>query len=109
MNLAEAAGRLGRIVNGRAQVQGVGGNEVAEAYIEAAERMLDDDVRDNRAIGESGAKWVLEHAITKGSISGTGQAKVAVLTHCNTGYVNIMLIWRDVLVLAVVKCVAMHC
>ncbi|EEH02644.1 conserved hypothetical protein [Histoplasma capsulatum G186AR] len=86
VNLAEAAGRLGRIVNGRAQVQGVGGNEVAEAYIEAAERMLEDDVRDNRAIGESGAKWVLEHAITtKGSMSGTGQAKVAVLTHCNTG------------------------
>ncbi|OAX84320.1 methylthioribose-1-phosphate isomerase [Emergomyces africanus] len=61
--------------------QGVGGKEVAEAYIEAAERMLEDDVRDNRAIGEFGAKWVLKNAVATES----EQGKVAVLTHCNTG------------------------
>ncbi|OJD18579.1 methylthioribose-1-phosphate isomerase [Emergomyces pasteurianus Ep9510] len=81
VNLAEAAGRLGGIVSSRAAVQGVGGKEVAEAYIEAAERMLEDDVRDNRAIGEFGAKWVLENAAATESEKGS----VAVLTHCNTG------------------------
>lgn len=90
VNLAEAARRLGGVVTGRAGAQGVGGKEVAEAYIEAAERMLEDDVRDNRAIGEFGARWVLDNAVATGSEKG----KVAVLTHCNTGYV----IWIHIIV-----------
>ncbi|OJD25212.1 methylthioribose-1-phosphate isomerase [Blastomyces percursus] len=81
VNLAEAAGRLGGVVSAKAEVCGVDGREVAEAYIAAAQRMLEDDVKDNRAIGEFGARWVLENAVATGSEKG----KVAVLTHGNTG------------------------
>ncbi|EEQ88736.1 methylthioribose-1-phosphate isomerase [Blastomyces dermatitidis ER-3] len=85
VNLAEAAGRLGGIVSAKAEVRGVDGREVAEAYIAAAQRMLEDDVKDNRAIGEFGARWVLENGVATGSESGSEKGKVAVLTHCNTG------------------------
>ncbi|PGH01269.1 methylthioribose-1-phosphate isomerase [Blastomyces parvus] len=85
VNLAEAAGRLGAIVSGKAEVRGVDGREVAEAYIAAAQRMLEDDIKDNRAIGEFGARWVLENAVATGSESGSEKGNVAVLTHCNTG------------------------
>jgi methylthioribose-1-phosphate isomerase len=49
--------------------------EVIESYIKAAEKMLDDDVADNKLIGEHAAAWLLEnHA-----------APFKLLTHCNTG------------------------
>lgn len=38
--------------------------------------MLDKDLKDNRSIGEHGARHLLQRV---------GQDKVVVLTHCNTG------------------------
>lgn len=40
--------------------------------------MLEKDLRDNRTIGDLGARHLLEHTSPKGG-------KVTVLTHCNTG------------------------
>lgn len=77
VNLADAARKLGRVVGGAAEKEGATGGSVREAYLEAAERMLVDDVADNEAIGEYGADWILKHARRSGQVS--------VLTHCNTG------------------------
>ena len=49
-------------------------DEVLQAYIEKAEMMLESDIKDNQAIGAFGADAIA-----------TGEAKVKVLTHCNTG------------------------
>jgi len=53
------------------------GDDVVGRYLQAAEKMLVDDVDDNQRIGDFGAQWILNNA--------SGQDKVAVLTHCNTG------------------------
>lgn len=76
VNLSNAATKLKAIVEG---VAGEGGNEVVERYMQAAERMLEDDVADNKNIGNFGAQWILDSA------GGGGSGAVAVLTHCNTG------------------------
>lgn len=55
--------------------------KVIEAYIQAAEQMLVDDVKDNQNIGKYGAEW-----ITKNTKSIHPDQKFSVLTHCNTGY-----------------------
>ena len=73
VNLSDAAAKLKAIVGG---VPGEGGNEVVERYVLAAEKMLEDDVADNKNIGDFGAQWILD---------GAGGSAVAVLTHCNTG------------------------
>ncbi|PGH18749.1 methylthioribose-1-phosphate isomerase [Helicocarpus griseus UAMH5409] len=79
VNLAEAAGRLGGVVGDLCKVEGATGKKVAEGYIVAAEKMLEDDVEDNRRIGGEGARWIREKAAKDGN------GKVSVLTHCNTG------------------------
>lgn len=43
-----------------------------------AEDMLEKDLRDNRSIGDLGARHLLEQVAP-------GGGKVTVLTHCNTG------------------------
>ncbi|KAL8119890.1 methylthioribose-1-phosphate isomerase isoform X1 [Apium graveolens] len=50
---------------------------VFQAYIEAAEIMLEDDVASNKAIGSYGASFIVQHL--------KESKKVSVLTHCNTG------------------------
>ncbi|KAG0124396.1 hypothetical protein HOY82DRAFT_493935 [Tuber indicum] len=78
VNLADAAGKLKAVVSAEAgTVEAVVGR-----YVEAAEKMLADDVMDNENIGRFGAEWILENAKV-----GEGKEKgmVAVLTHCNTG------------------------
>jgi methylthioribose-1-phosphate isomerase len=52
---------------------------VVAAYVAAAEKMLEDDLADNQAIGKLGAEWILRHA------SKEKGGRVSVLTHCNTG------------------------
>ncbi|KAF2499158.1 putative translation initiation factor [Lophium mytilinum] len=54
------------------------GTGVREAYVQAAEVMLEHDVRDNERIGEFGGRWIEE-------LGGGMGRKVSVLTHCNTG------------------------
>jgi methylthioribose-1-phosphate isomerase len=80
VNLADAARKLGRVVESAAQSQGTTGGRVADTYIKAAEQMLVDDVRDNQSIGKYGAEWILKNAER-----GKQGSKVSVLTHCNTG------------------------
>ena len=76
VNLSDAAAKLKAVVGGGG-VPGEGGNAVVERYVLAAEKMLEDDVADNKKIGDFGAQWILDGA--------GGSSAVAVLTHCNTG------------------------
>jgi methylthioribose-1-phosphate isomerase len=74
VNLSDAVTKLSQIL---AAGDFKTGDDVVERYLQAAEKMLVDDVDDNRRIGDFGAQWILNSA--------GGQDKVAVLTHCNTG------------------------
>ena len=78
VNLKDAVGKLEAIV-GDAVDSGERAEGVRRAYVRAAEKMLEDDVRDNERIGEEGAKWMQKSA---------GGGQVTVLTHCNTGSVS---------------------
>lgn len=51
---------------------------VGPRVIRCAEDMLEKDLRDNRSIGDLGARHLLERVAPSGG-------KVTVLTHCNTG------------------------
>ncbi|KAF9903433.1 S-methyl-5-thioribose-1-phosphate isomerase [Lobosporangium transversale] len=55
----------------------VTGQDVVNKYLELAERMLEEDVRDNTNIGKFGAEFILK--VWKGSDD------LRVITHCNTG------------------------
>ena len=57
------------------------GQDVANTFINAAQKMLVNDVEDNQRIGHFGAKWIKENTTSRREGS-----KVSVLTHCNTGY-----------------------
>ena len=82
VNLRDAVTKLLKISKTAAQIEGATAESVRAAYIEAAEKMLVDDVDDNQAIGQFGTNW-----IKKNLIVGNSNGKVAVLTHCNTGFV----------------------
>ena len=84
VNLSDAAGKLGHVVSLAAREVDATGSSVLNAYIEAAEQMLIDDVQDNQRIGEFGAKWLLEN-----TEAATAAKSISILTHCNTGYVII--------------------
>lgn len=75
VNLADAAGKLKKIVTAEAATA----VEITERYLQAAEQMLVDDVQDNMNIGGFGAEWILKAAAGE-------RNKVTVLTHCNTGF-----------------------
>jgi methylthioribose-1-phosphate isomerase len=81
VNLADAAGKLRKITDESAAKDGASGESVRDAYVEAAEQMLIDDVSDNENIGKHGAEWIL-----KNSEAGK-KGPVSMLTHCNTGWV----------------------
>jgi methylthioribose-1-phosphate isomerase len=73
VNLFEAATKLSAVV----QLRRDSPSEVIDAYVAAAEKMLIDDVRDNRAIGSHGSEWLIQQ--------NPSLPKFKVLTHCNTG------------------------
>ncbi|KAI4289263.1 MAG: hypothetical protein L6R35_001466 [Caloplaca aegaea] len=79
VNLADAATKLKVIVD--AAAADGSRSDVLGEYIEAAEQMLIDDVKDNEAIGKHGAAWILKHHPCNPSDNN----KVSVITHCNTG------------------------
>lgn len=56
------------------------GETVATTFIEYAEKMLIDDVADNRSIGEHGAKWICDNTPPE-----LENQNLGVITHCNTG------------------------
>jgi len=78
VNLADAASKLGKIVDKAATSSNATGPSVKDAYMQAAEKMLVDDVSDNEAIGRHGAEWILKHASSSSN-------QVSIVTHCNTG------------------------
>lgn len=79
VNLADAARKLKKTVDTAATAQGASSVSVKDAYIQAAEKMLVDDVSDNENIGKHGAEWIVKN--TEAGKSGS----VSVITHCNTG------------------------
>ncbi|OAL33861.1 hypothetical protein AYO20_06872 [Fonsecaea nubica] len=85
VNLGDAVGKL-KIVAKKATLQpGASAESVAQAYIAAAERMLVDDVSDNKAIGEHGARWIEENTAAGRKRKANKNQELAILTHCNTG------------------------
>ncbi|KAG9443928.1 hypothetical protein H6P81_015268 [Aristolochia fimbriata] len=76
VNLADAAKKLEDIVLKVSATTGKTAS-VFQAYIEAAEKMLTDDVADNKAIGSFGAAFLQSQIVV--------DRKLSVLTHCNTG------------------------
>lgn len=85
VNLAEAASRLNALIWNtwnQSDKSGSAGFAVIDRYIEAAEQMLVDDVKDNENIGKYGAEWISLMA------KAVETEKFSVLTHCNTGYRN---------------------
>ncbi|XVF48873.1 hypothetical protein PTKIN_Ptkin03bG0223100 [Pterospermum kingtungense] len=76
VNLSDAAIKLKEIISKAASTATVPGS-VFQAYVEAAEIMLDDDVATNKAIGSHGASF-LRHQQKNSN-------RFSVLTHCNTG------------------------
>jgi methylthioribose-1-phosphate isomerase len=88
VNLGDAVGKL-KIVTKKAALQPEAtGQSVAHAYMVAAEQMLVDDVADNKAIGEHGARWIEEHTVAGKKRKADGSQQLEVLTHCNTGYAH---------------------
>ena len=78
VNLSDAARKLEALVASSAGQKGSTGPGVALAFIEAAERMLVNDLEDNQKIGQFGSAWIIGN-------TGAPQEKLTVLTHCNTG------------------------
>ncbi|XP_068658906.1 methylthioribose-1-phosphate isomerase [Aristolochia californica] len=76
VNLSDAAKKLEDIVL-KVSATTEKATSVFQAYIEAAEKMLSDDIADNKAIGSHGAAF-LQSQISVNK-------KLSVLTHCNTG------------------------
>eukprot|EP00262_Sarcandra_glabra_P013721 TRINITY_DN386_c0_g3_i1.p1 TRINITY_DN386_c0_g3~~TRINITY_DN386_c0_g3_i1.p1 ORF type:complete len:383 (-),score=72.66 TRINITY_DN386_c0_g3_i1:226-1374(-) len=76
VNLSDAASKLKDVVL-KTATTGVEAKSVFQAYIEAAEAMLIDDVSANKAIGSHGANFLKSQLKNLSTLS--------VLTHCNTG------------------------
>ena len=79
VNLGDAVKKLEKVVH-TAQVKCATDFDINEAYIQAAEQMLVDDVQDNENIGRFGADWILRHS---NLVPPAG--RISVITHCNTG------------------------
>ena len=75
VNLFEAADRLDKLVQ-KAASTFADPIHVLSVYIEAAEAMMDKDLKDNQSIGSFGADFILSNAKSQ---------NVCILTHCNTG------------------------
>uniref|UniRef100_A0A0E0R5V7 Methylthioribose-1-phosphate isomerase n=1 Tax=Oryza rufipogon TaxID=4529 RepID=A0A0E0R5V7_ORYRU len=76
VNLSDAATKLRSLVSRTAETE-KDAKAIFQAYIDAAETMLVDDVSDNKAIGSHGAEFLKQKLEVSKDIS--------VLTHCNTG------------------------
>ncbi|KAK1301888.1 Methylthioribose-1-phosphate isomerase [Acorus calamus] len=76
VNLSDAATKLKNLVGGVVSTAS-DSKTVIEAYIEAAETMLTDDVTSNKAIGSHGSSFLQRQL--------KDFKRLSVLTHCNTG------------------------
>ncbi|KAK3940893.1 Methylthioribose-1-phosphate isomerase [Diplogelasinospora grovesii] len=73
-----------------AQIDGLAHPEAREAilnaYISAAENILEKDLQTNMSIGAHGSAWLQQQYNLSSSQSSSSQSrKISVLTHCNTG------------------------
>jgi methylthioribose-1-phosphate isomerase len=78
VNMANAVAVLRGVVDSAAGKADATTDTIKKAYKDCAEEMWRADRADNEAIGEAGARWLVQQA-------GDANAKIAVLTHCNTG------------------------
>lgn len=85
VNLGDAVGKLKIVAKTAALQPEATSDSVAQAYIAAAERMLIDDVSDNKAIGEHGARWIEQNTTVGRRRKQDKGQELKVLTHCNTG------------------------
>lgn len=76
VNLSDSAVKLKEVISKAAAIAKEA-NSVFQAYIEAAEVMLEDDVTSNKAIGSYGASFIKNYL--------TDSKNITILTHCNTG------------------------
>ncbi|CAN1251588.1 Methylthioribose-1-phosphate isomerase [Linum perenne] len=76
VNLSDAATKLKDVI-GKAVAGASEASNVFQAYVEAAEAMLEEDVASNKAIGSYGAQFIQNRL--------NGRTGFSVLTHCNTG------------------------
>nr|GLL40083.1 methylthioribose-1-phosphate isomerase [Ipomoea trifida] len=76
VNLSDAATKLNEVIKKEASTASEA-KTVFEAYIMAAEIMLEDDVASNKAIGSHGASHLQNQLVDS--------KKISILTHCNTG------------------------
>ncbi|XP_004287648.1 PREDICTED: methylthioribose-1-phosphate isomerase-like isoform 2 [Fragaria vesca subsp. vesca] len=76
VNLSDAATKLKQIV-AKVAASASEYKSVFEAYIEASEVMLKEDVDTNKAIGSHGATFIQRHL--------ENSKRICMLTHCNTG------------------------
>jgi methylthioribose-1-phosphate isomerase len=76
VNLFTATDQLTALVNELASRPSIQAVEVFDGFIEAAERMLEEDINSNRSIGSHGAQRILDIVL---------RDKIRVLTICNTG------------------------
>ncbi|GMP36972.1 hypothetical protein CsSME_00008892 [Camellia sinensis var. sinensis] len=76
VNLSDAATKLKEVVS-KAAATSSQAMAVFQAYIDAAELMLKDDVASNKAIGSFGASFLQQQL--------GDSKKFSILTHCNTG------------------------
>ncbi|KAL3701364.1 hypothetical protein R1sor_019386 [Riccia sorocarpa] len=77
VNLSDAAFKLKRLTSKASVNNAATAKAVFALLVEAAEEMLKEDVLSNKAIGENGAKAILQAV--------GGKEKLNILTHCNTG------------------------
>ncbi|KAI9591908.1 Methylthioribose-1-phosphate isomerase [Syncephalis fuscata] len=82
VNLFRASDILTRHINAMATTHNV--QETVEEYLMLAEKMLADDLADNKQVGQHGAAALLE-SCRKNSITSNTVNTISVLTHCNTG------------------------
>ncbi|KAF8393642.1 hypothetical protein HHK36_021888 [Tetracentron sinense] len=76
VNLSDAATKLKEVIS-KVAATAVEAKTVFQAYIEAAETMLEDDVASNKAIGSYGASFLQSQL--------KDSKRLSILTHCNTG------------------------
>ncbi|KAJ8419877.1 hypothetical protein Cgig2_025061 [Carnegiea gigantea] len=77
VNLSDAATKLKEVI-AKAASTSPEAKAVFQAYIEAAEIMLEEDVASNKGIGSYGASCFQSHQLKD-------ETKMSILTHCNTG------------------------
>ena len=85
VNLGDAVGKLKSIVKRAALSEKATPETVIGAYVKAAERMLIDDVSDNMAIGDHGARWIAANTVAGQRKRDDSQQELKLITHCNTG------------------------